>query len=70
MDVLAIGHFARVFDAEVFQLIAHDLQEMIVEYGLPYGPSCNHPSQQCSAQLRAVDYNTAAYDAIVPRPPV
>lgn len=39
MGVLAIGYFARVFDAEVFQLIAHDLQEMINEYGVPQGPS-------------------------------
>lgn len=38
MDVLAIGHFARVFDAEIFRLIAYELRKMIDEYGVPQGP--------------------------------
>lgn len=50
MDVVAIGHFARVFDADVFRLIAHDLQELIGEDAVPPGPTLvigqlddNHP---------------------------
>ena len=39
MDVVAIGHFARVFNADVFRLIAQDLQELIGEDAVPSGPT-------------------------------
>lgn len=31
MDVVAFGHFARVFDADTFQSVEHGLQELVQE---------------------------------------